>query len=95
MQAYAVQGRLIAVFFPLFQIFPLLLPLLLTAEYFRYRFDSVITSISVTITITLLYFRYRFRYRYSIKSDTNFTKWVAYIAGRHRLKNSGIVYHYN
>jgi hypothetical protein len=62
------------VFFPLFQIFPLLLPLLLTAEYFRYRFDSVITSFSVTITITLLYFRYRFRYRYSIKSDTNFTK---------------------
>jgi hypothetical protein len=58
------------VFFPLLQIFPLLLPLLLTAEYFRYRFDSVISSISITITITLLYFRYPFRYRYSIKKAT-------------------------
>ena len=36
------------VFFPLFKIFPLLLQLLLTAEYFRYRFHSVIASISVT-----------------------------------------------
>jgi hypothetical protein len=52
------------VFFPLLFLFPLLLPLLLTDMYFRYRFVSVIASISVTITITLLYFRYRFRYRY-------------------------------
>ena len=32
-------------------------------EYSRYRFYSVITSISVTFTITLLCFRYRSRYR--------------------------------
>jgi len=74
------------VFFPLFQIFPLLLPLLLTAEYFRYRFDSVITGISVTIIITLLYLRYRFRYRYTTKRNTNFNKRMVYTAGMHRLK---------
>ena len=71
------------VFFPLLQIFPLLL----TAEHSCYRFVSVITSISVIITITLLYFRYH----QSIKSNT---KWMAYIAGHHRLKKSGIVYQY-
>jgi len=35
--------------FPLLQIFPLLLPLLLTAEYFRHPYDSVFTRIFVTI----------------------------------------------
>jgi len=54
--------RLMTVFFPLLLIFPLLL--LLTTEYFRNRFDSVITSISGTVTITFLYLRYRFRYHY-------------------------------
>ena len=69
-----------AVFVPLLQLFPLLL----TAEYFRYRF----------LFRYYKHFRYYynyvivFRYRYSINSNT---KWMTYLAGRHRRKNSDIV----
>jgi len=52
------------VFSPLLLLFPLLLLLLLTSKYFRFRFESVIISISDTITVSLLYFCYSFRHHY-------------------------------
>ena len=64
---------------------------MLTAKYYRYRFDSVIASISVTITITLLFPLSLFNKK-NLRNQLN-QEGNAYIAVTD--SKTAALYHYN